>query len=126
MKLTIERTDSDLIIRYRVYHRRDTSFKTYVAKITSPHPDYILNRCFLDQWANTNPRWNLYTYLLTSEGIYEISVKHFDTAGNYLLRERKWLVYYGGEIYEYENEEMNNQYVLYCAGLLENMRERAS
>lgn len=126
MKLTIERTDSEPIIRYRVYHRRNVSFKTYVAKITGPHPDYILNRCFVDQWANINPRWNLYTYLLTSEGIYEISVKRFDAAGNYLSRERKWLVYYGGEMYEYESEEMNNQYVLYCAGLLQGAVKEAS
>ncbi len=118
MKTVVEKQGSDLVLRYRVYQRKNTRYKTYVAWIAGTHPDYILDRGFLTVWENANPRWSQYTSLLPWDGIYEISVKRYDLAGSYLSRERLWLVASDGETHIYEEGEMNNQYVLYCAGLL--------
>ena len=125
MKISLEKGGHDLVLRYRVYQRRGIICKTYVAKIVGPHPNYILNRCFQELWENSNSRWSLYTCLLYTEGIYEIAIKRFTLDGNYLGRERLWLIIYEGNVHIYEGEEMNNQYVLYCAGLLQSAGKEA-
>lgn len=125
MKAVIEKQGSDVVLRYRVYQRRDTRYKTYVAWIAGSHPDYILDRFFLTVWENPNPRWSQYTCLLPWDGIYEISIKRYDLEGSYLSRERLWLVACDGETRIYAEGEMNNQYVLYCAGLLRAIARKA-
>lgn len=114
------------VIDYRVYHRAHTQFKTYMARIVGPDPNYILCRCFVWRGYSSNSRWNTYTCDVPGEGIYEIVIKRFDEEGKYLSRERKWLIYYNGKYYEYEDEDMNYQYVLYCAWLIRELQRDVS
>ena len=126
MTISVEKCGGDVVLRYRVYQRKGGVYKTYVARIVGPHPDFILNRCFQELWVNPNPRWSLYTCLLSREGIYEIAIKRFDLEGNYLSRERLWFVFYGENAHIYNEDDMNNQYVLYCAGLLQSTAREVS
>ena len=53
------------------------------------------------------------------KGIYEFVVKRFDSEGHLLSKERNWLIVCNGCLYQYESDDMNYQYVLYVAFLLQ-------
>ena len=58
-------------------------------------------------------------YCKLYNGIFEVSLKYYDKkTGERLSRERQWIVVLDGDEYEYEDEEMNYQYVLYTASML--------
>ena len=116
----------DLLLQYRVYQRSGSVFKTYVARITGPHPDYILDRQFELCGASVNSRWTRYTCLIESEGVYEIVIKRYLRDMTYLSRERMWLVVAEGESYLYADEDFNSQYVLYSAWLLDGCKQMSA
>lgn len=118
MKLQLEWHDTELKLRYRVYDRKNSIYKTYVARITGPHPTYRLNRVFQEMWNNKHQRWTSYVCLLDREGVYEITIKRYDLAGHYISRERKWLFIHEGRSRECEDEAINIQYLLYCVWLV--------
>lgn len=106
-----------LLLRYRIYYRKGSHFKTYVAQIVGPHPNYYLQREFLMRSRICSHRFETFTYSL-ADGIYELVIKRFDDSDNLLSRERKWLVVFDGHLYEYAEDEMNYLYVLYAVFLL--------
>lgn len=118
IKISLEWSGNLLILRYRVYHRVGVESLSYMAQITGSHPDYVLARSFVESYRSSNARWDSYVCCASGDGIYEIVIKRFADDGRYLSRERKWLVVTHGQTYLYEDEEMNAQYVLYCAWLL--------
>ena len=119
MKLEQHWYGDDLLLRYRVYQRSGSVFKTYVARIAGPHPDFVLDRQFELCWASVNPRWTRYTCLIECDGVYEIVIKRYSESMTYLSRERMWLVVADGESYLYADEDLNSQFVLYSAWLLD-------
>lgn len=123
MKIWTCWSDDLLSLHYRVYSRRDESFKTYLAQITGPNPNYILNRVFLSRDFDRHKRYICFRYRISQDGIYELAVKRFDKEGRYLSRERLWLVVFRGRHYWYADEDMNYQYVLYCEALLRSMQD---
>ena len=119
MKIRILYADSDtVVLSYRVYHRRDTTFKSYIARICGPHPQYYLDRKYDYRQHTSNPRFDTFRYSLQN-GIYEFVVKRFDSEGHLLSKERNWLIVCNGCLYQYESDDMNYQYVLYVAFLLQ-------
>ena len=116
MKYTIEKFSDGVVFSYRVYHRKETSFRSYVAKIVGPHPNYYLDRMFDYRGHLTNSRFDTYRYWL-NEGIYEYVVKRFQ-GDQVIQKERMWIVVAGNEVYSYDEDEMNYQYVLYTQFLL--------
>ena len=116
MKYKIEKEFGAVIFTYRVYHRQGTEFKTYVAKIIGPHPNYYLERFFDYRMHKSNSRFDTFGYVLET-GIYEFVVKRY--AGNQLIsKDRQWIVVDGTDVYSYDGDEMNYMYVLYTQFLL--------
>jgi len=122
IKITLDQLDDLLILRYRAYQRSGIRTISYMARITGPHPDYVLARSFLNSYSKHNARWDSFVCCVAEEGIYEIVIKRFAADDRYISRERKWLVVAHGQAYLYEDQEMNAQYVLYCAWLLSPQR----
>ena len=118
MKIHLTWDGDLLLLRFRVYHRANVRAIPYMARITGPHPNYLLARSFVDRSLKTNSRWDSIVCHVDQEGIYEIVIKRLLENGIYLSRERRWLVVADGQAYLYEDEELNAQYVLYCAWLL--------
>jgi hypothetical protein len=118
MKIHLTWDGDLLLLRFRVYHRANIRAIPYMARITGPHPNYLLARSFVDRSLKTNSRWDSIVCYVDHEGIYEIVIKRLLENGIYLSRERRWLVVADGQAYLYEDEELNAQYVLYCAWLL--------
>ena len=118
IKILMEWDHDLLLLRYRAYQRAGIKTISYMAMITGPHPNYLLDRSFVDYFHLSNSRWDSYICYVEQDGIYEIVIKRLTEDGSYLSRERKWLVVADGRTYLYEDEEMNAQYVLYCAWLL--------
>lgn len=125
MTLKCDWFGDDLRLCYRVYNRNASSYKTYVARIIGPHPDYYLDRKFEECWVNENSRWSSYTCLIDRNGVYEVVIKRFGRDGRFLSRERKWLFVCDGSVTEYDGGEMNGQYILYCVDLLKLSRKGA-
>lgn len=126
MKLKLKWVNDRLVVRFRVEQISGTKVKAFLAKVTGPHPDYIVNRCFQDGMRDRdNKKINL-LYQLMENGIYEICEKRYHISGKFLSRERKWLVICDGDTRLYRDEEMNYQYVLYCSELLQLERKAAS
>lgn len=118
MKIRIKYKNYDtVILSYRVYHRRDTSFKSYIARICGSHPQYYLDRRFDSCQHTSNPRFDTFQYCLNN-GIYEFVIKRFDSDGKMLAKDRNWLIVYDGCLYQYADKEMNYQYVLYTEFVL--------
>ncbi len=115
MRKVTQIDSSSLIYRYRLYHQEGNYFKTYIARVVGPHPNYYLRRLFEIRSRKSNARFDSFGYFLEN-GIYEFVVKRFDSETNELISKvRKWLVVAEGRMYEYADEEMNYQYVLYTA-----------
>lgn len=91
----------------------------YVARITGPDPNYRLRRYFLPQERSKTFDDCENYFCKLYNGIFEVSLKYYDKkTGELLSRERQWIVVLDGDEYEYEDEEMNYQYVLYTASML--------
>ena len=118
IKISIEQVSGLVVLRYRAYYRKGVKTISYVARITGPHPDFVLARSFVERYCRSNSRWDEFACCVDEDGIYEIVIKRRTEDGVYLSRERKWLVVESGRVYLYEDEEMNAQYVLYCAWLI--------
>ena len=122
MNYSIEKLSDSVVFEYRVYHRKETSFRSYVAKIVGPHPTYYLNRVFDYRGHVSNSRFDTFRYWLDT-GIYEFVIKRLK--GNQVIqKERMWIVVVGNEVYSYKDEEMNYQYVLYTQSLLAGLSKR--
>lgn len=115
MKSVVNLDEVSCLYRFRVYDRAGQKLKSYVARITGPDPNYILHRRFQESYHTRCKGFELFVYIL-DDGIYEQVTKRFDEeTGEYLGKERKWLVVSGGEMRRYGDQEMNYQYVLYSA-----------
>lgn len=99
---------------YRVDRDKSLFAESYVALITGPDPNYYLHRVFLPLICyGRSYSCELY------DGIYELPIKYFSKeTKKFLRRERKWLIVLDEDLYEYNGDEMNYQYVLYTAGML--------
>lgn len=116
--MRLVKNEDGLFLQYRLYYRKDSSsFKTYVAQIVGPHPNYYLQRAFLMRSCVCSQLFCTYTYPMEN-GVFEHVVKRFGTAGALVAKERKWLVVFDGRLYEYPEEDMNYLYVLYTACML--------
>ena len=73
----IDDGSNDVVFAYRVYHRLGYTFKTCVAKITGPHPNYYLERFFDIRTRLHNERFDTFVYIL-GNGIYEYVIKRFE------------------------------------------------
>lgn len=123
MKITLEWDQDLLLLRCRAYHRSGVKTITYMARITGPHPDYYLSRSFVERYCKSNARWDSLVFFLADDGVYELVIKRMSESGIYLTKERKWLVVDSRRVYIYDDEEMNYQYVLYCAWLIKRRQE---
>ena len=98
---------------FEVAHLQGIRFHAYIARITGPDPNYILGRAFLTENVMHTEGCSYFHYRLY-DGVYDLSVKYYDElTGEYLNRERLWLIMLDGDLYEYSSEDMNYQYVLY-------------
>lgn len=80
----------------------------YMARITGEDPAYHFRRVFLryeDRSPAFSGRW--YTFRLPCEGVYERCVKRFRSLGGKLLsRDYDWFVFFDGEFYHLNREEV--------------------
>ena len=116
------RPDYDYVdFNYQVERIERARVSYYVARITGPDPNYRLRRYFLQQERSTvYGKCNCEQfYCQLYDGIFEVSLKYYDKeTGELLSRKRQWIVVLDGDEYDYDDEEMNYQYVLYTAGML--------
>ena len=100
---------------FEVAHLEGIRFHAYIARITGPDPNYILGRDFLTASVRRAEGRTFFRYRLY-DGVYDLTVKYYDKlTGEYLNRERRWLVMLDGDLYQYNEEDANPQYVLYAA-----------
>ena len=85
----------------------NTHHRAYVAKVIGSHPDYVLNRMFLDLRCSARDNGCHYTAELEDFGVYEFSVKWYkdqkldkDSDG-FMYGYRGWFVQIDGYIHHY-------------------------
>ena len=84
--------------------------RAYMAKIICSHPEYILDRQFLDLRRITKDDGWYYSADLEDFGVYEYSVKWFSDqktdkdSDGYLYRYRGWFVQIDGFVHHYIKE----------------------
>ena len=116
MKISCEWQGEWLVVVYRVYYRRESSFISYMARIAGPDPNFIIRRIFLPNYGGQRRRYVQFRYKICRDGIYELAVvRRIDEKRR--TRERHWLVVFNGKHYWYDGDDMNYQYVLYCESL---------
>ena len=95
---------------YEVELVPSTYVKTYVAEIKGPDPKYRIKRRFLRKISRYSLGMREYIFDLGGHGVFEHSIKRFNSeTGELLSRERKWFVYYRRRYYEINYDE-----VLFC------------
>ena len=124
MKIETAKMGDHLVVRYRVYYRKESTFTSYMAQIIGPDPNYIIRRLFLTRYDGPRRRFVQYRFMISRDGIYELSVRR-RADGKIISRERYWLIVYKGQFHWYEDGDMNYQYVLYCESLIRSLTQDA-
>lgn len=106
------------IVRCRLT-QKTAMMRFYLARIKGVHPQFALERVFLEAEGSTLGDRLALTYKLEQHGLYELSEKHLDKNGTIIEKNRYWLIFYKGRTALLPEWAMGNNLAAHYAECIE-------